>query len=196
MFYEVVSHLLPPVLPSAASAAHVISSPRVKSRAKNHKVQKAVSPPTVFPGGLAPVSYLPVQEQNILALAKPRQLNPLLPKLSFPGTALEESYASGPELDLEFNNMVAVESKSPIGSYYRPAASTALTLPDGMPADWLLVYGVGGPMYRLMFQEDGIYVRLELFGAYVPSTMADAAKIAAQFVPLQNVFAPTADSGS
>lgn len=191
VFYEVLSHLLPPVLPSAHAASHVISSPRVKPRAKNRKVQKVVSSPVVLPGGLAPVSYLPVQEQNILSLAKSLQLSPLLPKLAFPGTALEESYASGQELDLEFNNMLAVESKTPIDSYYRPAASTALVLSNGVPADWLLVYGIGGPMHRLMFQEDGIYVRLELFNAYVPATMAATEKIAAEFLPLKSVVSPS-----
>ncbi len=188
VFYEVLSHLLPPVLPSAHAATHVISSPRVKPRGKDHKTQKAVSSPVVLSGGLAPVSYLPVQQKNILSLAKSLQFTPLLPKLAFPGTTLEESYVSGQELDLEFNNMLAVESKAPIGSHYRPAGSTATVLSNGVSANWLLVYGVGGPMHRLMFQEDGIYVRLELFNAYVPATMADTERIAAEFLPLKNVF--------
>lgn len=117
-------------------------------------------------------------------MAKTLGIHLLLPKRAYPNTALDESYVNNGILNLEFNNMVAMESKRPIPSSYKPHTSGSVALGNGVSAQWLLVYGVGGGAYRLLFEEDGTYVRLQLFSSYIPAQMSNMAQIAAQFAPV------------
>lgn len=182
--YEVATIILPPVLP-AVRTAQVIANPRIRPQRKNIKVSSSSSPtPQAGPDGLAEVSYTMQQRQAIATSANTLGFRALLPKWAYPGTTLLESYVEGQDLDLEFSNMMAVEAKTPIASDYPAGSSVNVTLSNGVPAQWLLVYGVGGPGYRLLFEEGGTYVRLEMFSAYVPSALANVKTIAAQFSPL------------
>ena len=80
-------------------------------------------------------------EQPAVSMAKTLGIHLLLPKRAYPNTALDESYVNNGILNLEFNNMVAMESKRPIPSSYKPHTSGSVALGNGVSAQWLLVYG-------------------------------------------------------
>ncbi len=186
LFYLGVSVILPPVLPtsaasgesSAAISSHVGKKPQQRT-AVRHATQKKVSPNT-----LVKMQYNPLARSHALALAKTLHMTLLLPTHAYRHVALNESYTSGSVLNLEFNDMIAIESKHPILPSYKPAHSVQVQLPNGISAQWLTIYGVGGGGHRLQFQQDGTYVRLQLFGAYIPAGLANAERIAAQFSPV------------
>ncbi|MCL4495283.1 MAG: hypothetical protein M1294_10780 [Firmicutes bacterium] len=183
ILYLGVSLLLPPVLPTSVAASESTAAARNTRVAKKSRENPAqsTSQPKPGPNGLVKIQYNPVAKNNALALARTLHMTLLLPTHAYPKVALNESYASHGMLNLEFNDMVVIESKNPITPSYKPASSLGVTLSNGIPAQWLLLYGVGAGGYRLQFQQDGTYVRLQLFGAYIPAGLKNAEQIAAQF---------------
>lgn len=188
LLYGGVSLILPPVVPKAAAGqADTVST--VRSRG-SHRLRRENSPksvPAIAPvgaDGLVKMAYAGSVWQNALARAKTLGIHMLLPTSAYPHTVLEESYIEGSVLDLEFSDMLAVESNTPISPTYKPASSVNVSLADGVPAQWLLIYGLGGPAYRLDFQQDGTYVRLQLFHSYIPASAAANEAIASEFSPV------------
>ncbi|AUW95148.1 hypothetical protein [Sulfobacillus sp. hq2] len=188
VFYRGVSLLLPPVIP----VTHPVQSQAiatVRAHHARHVHRQSVLPSSpgsapVGPNGLAKMAYSGSVWTNALARARSLHLHLLLPTHAYPDTALEESYVDGPDLDLEFNNMLAIESNTPIDPAYQPASVANVMLADGVAAQWMLIYGVGGPAYRLDFQQDGTYVRLQLFRIYIPASAGSNELIASQFAPM------------
>ncbi len=182
VLYGGVSLLLPPVIPQAApDSAGTISTVRAHKVSKTHRVTPQAPAPAAGTGDLVSMQYSGTVYQNALARAKKLGFTLLLPTSAYSGTTLEESYVHGDDLDLEFSNMLAVESAAPVTSTFQPDQTTNVSLPDGVSAQWLLIYGVGGPANRLIFQQSGTYVRLQLFRAYVPATASAFETIGGEF---------------
>ncbi|WP_053960056.1 hypothetical protein [Sulfobacillus thermosulfidooxidans] len=185
LLYTGISFILPPILPAPSSPSQTVSTIRHHHIDKSHRVlSKTVPRVRTGPNGLTTLSYNPTVKQTALTLAKDLDIHLLLPSQAYPGTTLVESYIDHSVLNLEFNDMVAMESKNPMVSSYQPGASVNVTLANGVPAQWLLIYGVGGGAYRLLFEEDGTYVRLQLFHGYIPAGLQNAEQIADQFAPV------------
>ncbi|OLZ11639.1 hypothetical protein [Sulfobacillus thermosulfidooxidans] len=185
LLYTGISFLLPPILPAPSSPSQTVSTIRHHHIDKTHRVSsKTTSSVTTGPNGMTTLIYNPAIKQTALKLAKGLGIHLLLPSQAYPGTTLVESYVDDSVLNLEFNDMIAMESKNPIMSSYQPGASVNVTLANGVPAEWLLIYGVGGGAYRLLFEKDGTYVRLQLFHGYIPAGLQNAEEIADQFMPV------------
>ncbi len=180
--FTALAMMLPPVVP-ASSIANAASAP---APAHPHPAPAAATAPVVKPSG--PYGFEPIQygvfQSQLTREAHALHLTLVAPQSSYPNTSLLDSYIEGPLLMLHYNNMLVIESSQPIPSTYRPLSSTAVTLSNGITADWVWSPGGGGPQYRLQFQEQQTYVRLQLYSPQVPGTLSAAEHVAEQFATL------------
>jgi hypothetical protein len=188
ILYSGVSLILPPVLPSSVAlgeSTQAAKNHHVVSRKSQGRTEgRHVSKPKVSANSLVSIHYSALVKSNALSLAKSLHMTLLLPTRAYPQVALNESYDNNSVLNLEFNDMIVMESKNPILPAYKPANSVQVQLPNGISAQWLSIYGVGGGGNRLQFQQNGTYVRIQLFEAYIPAGLTNAEQIAAQFAPV------------
>lgn len=185
-FFVVWTLMFPPVAPPAP--APMASAPKKPSTASHHRASatRTVSPQALSSGpfGFQSISYAGWNTQ-LTRQGHESGITVLLPKAGPVGTTVEESYhGPGPMVTIQYNNMIVMESSKPMTPYYQPVASTATSLRNGVPAVWDEVVSEGGPPFRLLFHEDGTYVRIQLFHAQIPDTLAEATDIASMFQPL------------
>ncbi|PSR23354.1 MAG: hypothetical protein C7B45_03300 [Sulfobacillus acidophilus] len=187
-----VWHILPstvpqfPAQPAPAVAVHRTVGPTVKTVA-------TVSGPY----GFQPVSYTSFQGQ--LSQAERRlKMTVIVPSDAYPGTQVEETYiSSGSVLNIIYSNMVVMESPDPILPYYKPMSSVAGELANGTPTTWDWIPGSGGgPNHRLLFEEDGTYVRLQLYDPPLTNTLASAEHVADEFGSLASVVNTSSPLGN
>lgn len=179
--YGFVNFLLPPVVPAPAPA--VASPPLEKAR---QATPAASSSPTVKsqgPFGFEPIQYALLQTV-IVNQAHALHISLIAPKSSYPGTTLEESYVSHSILNIQYNNMIVMESARPIVSIYKPISTVAIRLNNGIVGQWEWIPGGGGPPYRLLFQQNGTYVRIQLYSPQVNNSLTSTEHVAEQFGPL------------
>lgn len=173
--------LLPPVVPAASQ---VTASPTPKTdRQASPAASSTAAPQPTKPYGFLPISY-GLFQSRLDQEARSLRMNLVLPRASYANTVLEDTYTYNSVLYLHYNNMVVMESSRPIPSSYSPFSTVAVTLTNGIGAAWEWIPGIGGPQHRLMFQDDGTYVRLQLYAPTISGTLASAEHVAAAFVPM------------
>ncbi|MCY0898904.1 MAG: hypothetical protein OWU33_08210 [Firmicutes bacterium] len=176
--------LMPPIVPAPNTVSASPLPPAPHHLAKPSQTSpppgsRALSSANAF----AAIDYQPFLS-SLQSEAKSLGLTLVLPRSSYAGTSLEENYISGQVLTLVFNNMLVMESKTPLISYYRPLSTAAASLSSGATATWEWIPGEGGPPYRLNFLLDGTYVEMRLFSPPLIDTLSTAVRIANQFQPL------------
>jgi hypothetical protein len=148
------------------------------------------------PYGFQPVSYTTFQGQLAQA-GRSLKMTVLVPSDAYPGTQVEETYiSSGSVLNIIYSNMVVMESPDPILPYYKPMSSESAVLANGIPATWdWIPGGGGGPNHRLLFEEDGTYVRLQLYNPPLTNTLTSAEHVADEFSSLASLSSANLGNG-
>ncbi|MCY0879715.1 MAG: hypothetical protein OWU84_12345 [Firmicutes bacterium] len=176
--------LMPPIIP----APDTVSASPLPHASRHAAQARAVSPVGATTAPVSSSTFLPVDYEPFLGSlrseARALGITLVLPQSSYAGTALEENYVSGQVLVLVFNNMLVMESKEPMVSYYLPASTLSVSLAAGGTGTWEWIPGEGGPPYRLNFALDGTYVQIRLFSPPLADTVATAVRIANAFTPV------------
>ncbi len=174
--------LSPRSTPPAPAAGPVSSSPRTNSSSSRTKPAVAPKVAAAGPFGFRPISYTGWNSQ-LAHEAHASKIILLAPKEGPVGTTVDETYRGpGSVITIWYNDMIVLESPHSMTPYYQPISSTPFTA-NGLAAVWDEVASEGGPLYRLLFHEDGTYVRLQLLSP-LPDTVSEATDIASLFKPL------------
>lgn len=171
-----VSKLLPSPhpLPGPTPVVAVVKAHRAPTR---HSTQSSAIP---APNAMEPINYN-LFMSILVSAGHSLHMTVLVPQSSYTGTTLEEAYADDDILNLQYNNMIVMESPDPIASTYRPTGETAVTLGNGATAEWEFIPGGGGPTHRLEFEVSGTYIRLQLYHPQVNNSLSSTEEVANTF---------------
>lgn len=179
LIFTGISSLLPSAAPQPAPAVASVQSTSPTQSAAVTKPQ-----PEAMAGGLTPINYT-LFTSTLTQLAHQLHMVALLPKTGYAGTLLGDTYIDNGILNMEYNNMIIMESPSPIESTYQPSSVTPVGLANGVAAQWDFIPGGGGPSYRLLFEEEGTYIRLQLYSPQVNNSLSSTETIANTFQSLR-----------
>ncbi|MCY0881831.1 MAG: hypothetical protein OWS74_07530 [Firmicutes bacterium] len=172
---------LPPVVPPAHSHPFQAALASESKTAAHKKIHKTPSTSTTSPSGT--VVYTPAQLEHIASMAQKMELSVYLPHSGIAST-LQLAYSQNGLLNLQYNNMLIIESNNPVPLPYAPTSTRTVQLSGGIQAQWLFTPPVGGPQYRLDFQKGSTYFRIQLFPLYTSGNCAHTEKVANALTPL------------